>query len=92
MHTHIGYNAVRAWDIYSRHHVSREMECSYHARHVCMPMERRGDRGKGEWRDVVNVNEGRFYSRFDLGSRRSPLSDELLTTLHNLGIPRLLVG
>jgi hypothetical protein len=55
-------------------------------------MEERGDRGKGEWRDVVNVNEGRFYSRFDLGSRRSPLSDELLTTLHNLGIPRLLVG
>jgi hypothetical protein len=49
------------------------------------------ERGGG-WRDVVNVNEKRFYSRFDLGSRRSPLSDELLTTLHNLGIPRLLVG
>lgn len=46
-------------------------------------------RGKGiESRcDEVGV-----HSRFDFGSRWSPLSDELLTTLHNLGIPPLLIG
>ena len=44
-----------------------------------------GAMGKGY--DEVGI-----YSRLDFGSCWSPLSDELLTILHNLGIPRVLLG
>ena len=59
---------------------------------MCMLMKKNvlmGVRGKGtEERESDEVG---FYSRLDFGIRWSPLPDEFLTSLHNPGIPRLLV-